>query len=206
MKGFKKYFNIYTLIQTQIVIPQNRNLFITSLVVILPFVFLFLWIPPFSLIIDNILMAIGISNGREFYYTLTLEYAPPFFYTLLFGGMILNLGNAIYLYTKQRFENMQSAFLRIRLVSAFSYPALLWGILWGIFFLMGPERNVHILLLISFSLIALNLSGAFYAIPLILQLKKEQKIGLSVTIFCIIFSVIIGLDLLITLFVRKKLK
>ena len=71
---------------------------------------------------------------------------------------------------------------------------------------MGPERNVHIFLLILLSLPALNLLGLFYAVPLILQLKKEHKTGLPGTVFYLIFSCIIGFDIVTAFLIQKKRK
>lgn len=140
----------------------------------------------------------------ESYYVLTLEKAPPLFYAALAGGMILNLVNAVALSRKSDFENVRKALVLIRAVSVITYPALLWGFLCSVFFLLGPKRNEHMLFLITLSLPVLNLSGAFYSVPLILHLRKEQKIGILATVFYIIFSFIIGADIFAAFSVRNK--
>lgn len=172
--------------------------------------FLFLWIPPFSMVIFSALTILegftGLTSILKLFDSLTLEYAPPFFYAALAGGLILNLVNSIRLLNRQKFDTIQELMIMIRGLSIITYPALLWGALCSILFLMGPDRNVHIFLLILLSLPALNLLGLFYAVPLILQLKKEQKTGLAGTAFYLIFSCIIGFDIVTAFLIQKKRK
>lgn len=172
--------------------------------------FLFLWIPPFSMVIFSALSVLegltGLTSILKLFDSLTLEYAPPFLYAALAGGLILNLVNSIRLLNRQKFDTIQELMIMIRGLSIITYPALLWGTLCSILFLMGPDRNVHIFLLILLSLPALNLLGLFYAVPLILQLKKEHKTGLPGTVFYLIFSCIIGFDIVTAFLIQKKRK
>lgn len=187
---------------------EKRNLLIPNLVIIWPMFLLVLFIPPFTLIMSP-LVWIEVFFHIALYdnlIELILEDIPVLLYSMLIMGVLLNLGNAVSMSLKKRVGDLQPAFFRIRFMSVLLYPALVWGIMIGIFFLLGRSRNEHILFSISLSLPALSLSGAFYAIPLILHLRKTRKIGLPGTIFCMIFSVVIGLDLLAALIIRKKLK
>ena len=169
---------------------EKWNLLFPDLVIICPMLFLVLFIPPFTLIM------------------LPFAWIEAFFQIALYDDLMdLILEDIPFLlYSMLVMADLQSAFYRIRFMSILLYPALFWGMILGIFFLLGPSRNEHIFLSILLSLPALNLSGAFYAIPLILHLRKTQKLVLSETIFGLIFSVVIGLDLLTALFIRKKLK
>ena len=187
---------------------EKWNLLFPDLVIICPMLFLVLFIPPFTLIMlpfawIEAFFQIALYDDLM---DLILEDIPFLLYSMLVMAVLVNLGNAVSLSLKKRIGDLQSAFYRIRFMSLQLYPALFWGMILGIFFLLGPSRNEHIFLSILLSLPALNLSGAFYAIPLILHLRKTQKLGLSGTIFGMIFSVVIGLDLLTALFIRKKLK
>lgn len=170
---------------------NHINLAFPLLLIISPWIFLFIWIPPFGLII----------------YDIDFRYGwPPYFYSMLIGGGMLNFGNAMFLFITHKIEKSRNAFLLIRSVCVFTYPALVWGLLLSILFLMGPEANKHIFLLMALSIIALNLSGAFYAIPLLLQLKKEQKISLLTTVSYTIFQFIFGMDVITTFLIMKELK
>lgn len=181
---------------------EKRSLSIPNLVIIWPMLLLIFFIPPFTLIISPLVL----FDLYEMFLKLFLEGLFFLLYMVLIVGVFLNLGNAVFLSIKQRFEDLQSAFYRIRFMSVMLYPALVWGMIMGVFFLLGPSRNEHVFYSISFSLPVLNLSGTFYAIPLILHLRKAQKLRLLGTIFCMTFSMVIGLDLLVALFIRKKLK
>ena len=71
---------------------------------------------------------------------------------------------------------------------------------------MGPEANKHILFLMGLSIITLNLSGTFYAVPLLLQLKKEQKISSLTAVSYTVFQFILGMDIITTFLIMKELK
>lgn len=185
-----------------------RTTFIPYFIITWPLIFLALWIPPFYLFGGGLFVIAGLLAGYPMWAEIPLkflDYGAPFCYAMLIGGIILNLGNAVFLSTRQRYGNLQTALLTIRRLCVGLYPSLLWGILPAIFFLMGPDRNKHILFLIALSLPALNLSGAFYAVPLVLRLKKEGKISFVATILYVLFSFVIGFDLLATFYMRKKL-
>lgn len=187
---------------------QRKYLLIPFLIILCPWFYLLLWIPPFSLIPSLPFELLTIFTG-EFLPDiglLFLEDAPLLLYVMLAGAVILNIRNAMLLYKTQNLQKAKTGLFVIRTASAFTYPALLWGLLLAIFFLMGPDRNKHIFFLIALSFPALNISGALYAIPLILQLKKEQKIGVPASVCSILFQFIIGLDLITVLYINKKMK
>ncbi len=56
------------------------------------------------------------------------------------------------------------------------------------------------------SIITLNLSGTFYAVPLLLQLKKEQKISSLTAVSYTVFQFILGMDIITTFLIMKELK
>lgn len=161
------------------------------LLIICPWFFLFIWIPPFNLI----------DYGVDFRYGW-----PPYFYLILIAVVMVNFVNAMFLLITHKTEKSRNALFFIRMVCVFTYPALVWGFLLSIFFLMGPDENKHIFCLMAFSFIALNLSGAFYAVPLLLRLKKEGKIRLLTTFLYTIFQFVFGMDVITTFIIMKELK
>ncbi|MBE5975687.1 MAG: hypothetical protein E7251_13935 [Paenibacillaceae bacterium] len=176
----------------KLIINRNHlNLVFPLSLIIWPWIFLFIWIPPFALII----------------YDIDFRYGwPPYFYSMLIGGVMLNFGNAIFLFITHKIEKSRNALFLIRSLSVITYPALAWGFLLSIFLLMGPEANKHILFLMGLSIITLNLSGTFYAVPLLLQLKKEQKISSLTAVSYTVFQFILGMDIITTFLIMKELK
>lgn len=192
---------------------QHNRIWIPLFTIIWPWVFLILWIPPFTLIGATPLLWIdswtGTSSADRFMdmeLQLVHHHGILFFYVLLIAGMVFNLINAMQLASKKQFECAQSALLTLRIASIFTYPALVWGLPLSVLFLLGPKENEHILFLIFLSLPALNLSGAFYSVPLVLELKRKQKINVPDTIFYLIASFIVGLDIIGTFLMRRKWK
>lgn len=170
---------------------NHMNLVFPLSLIIWPWIFLFIWIPPFALII----------------YDIDFRYGwPPYFYSMLIGGVMLNFGNAIFLCITHKIERSRNALFLIRYSCVITYPALVWGFLLSIFLLIGPEANKHILFLMGLSIITLNLSGTFYAVPLLLQLKKEQKISSLTAVSYTILQFILGMDVIATLLIMKELK
>lgn len=187
---------------------RSRALIPPYFIIIWPLVFLALWIPPFFILGSGLFAILGVLADypmQEMHLSI-LDYGTPFCYAMLIGGTLLNFGNAVYLSMRQRYEDLESGLQIIRRLCIGIYPSLLWGILPAIFFLLGPDRNEHILFLIVLSLPALNLSGAFYAVPLVLQLRRKEKISQMKEIIYIFFSFVIGLDLLAAFYLRKELK
>lgn len=182
-----------------------ENLYIPLFLIIWPWFFLALWIPPFFLGLELLFMITIAFTGLPVSSTFFLEDGSLFCYTMLAVSTCLNLGYASYLFRRKEYEKMGAALRMIRNMSALTYPALLWGIPFSIFFLMGPARNKHIFILIMLSIPALNLSGAFYAVPLVLELRKERKISLAAAVILFLCSFIIWADILSSFYIRKNM-
>lgn len=164
------------------------------LLLICPCFFLSLWIIPFCFWLPT-----DIS-----YFLLSSKPGTLFCYAILLCGVALNWINAVHLSKTQNFKGMQISLLIIRIASIIVYPALLWGQLQAILYLMGPAENQHIFFLITLSLVALNISGMFYVIRLIFHLKKIHKAGLLAVNCYIIFGFIIVFDIISVLILQNK--
>lgn len=164
------------------------------ILLICPLLFLILWIPPFGIWLP--------TEISDFF--LASKPAILFCYAILICAVALNWINAFHLSRNQNFKGMQTSLLIIRIASIIVYPALVWGQLLAIVYLMGPTDNQHIFFLITLSFVALNISGMFYAIRLILHLKKTHKIGLFAANCYIIFGFIIGFDIISALMLQNK--
>lgn len=164
------------------------------LLLICPCFFLSLWIVPFCIWIP--------TDISDFFRSSTP--GPIFCYAILLGGVALNWINAFYQFKTQNFKGMKISLLTIRIASIVVYPALIWGQLLSILYLMGPPQNQHIFFLIALSFVALNISGMFYAIRLILQLKNTHKMGLLEAVCHIIFGFMIIFDIISALILQNK--
>lgn len=173
---------------------QWRVCLFPILLLICPCFFLYLWIVPFSFWLPA---EIG-------YLFLASKWGTLFCYAILLCGVTLNWINSFHLSKTQNFKGIQISLLIIRIVSIIIYPALVLGQLLSIFYLMGPNHNQHIFFLIALSFVALNVSGMFYAIRLILQLENMHKIGQFSAICHFLFGFIIVFDIISALILQNK--
>lgn len=173
---------------------QWRAWLFPIILLICPMFFLILWIPPFG-----IWLPIEIYN---FFHP--SKPAILFCYSILICAVALNWINAFHLSRNQNVKGIRTSLLIIRIASIFVYPSLAWGQLLALLYLMGPVHNQHIFYLIALSFVALNISGMFYAIRLILYLKKIRKIKWFTASCYIIFGFIIVFDIISALILQIK--
>lgn len=175
----------------------HKILWISLTVVIVPWLFLVTWIPPIFLLVPHF-----IHDFMDEFFHNHIRFA----YVLLMSEIVLNLVNAIILYVYKRFESMRFALFVLRAYSIPTYIGLVWGLPFCLFYLLGPKWNENMLSLLLISFPTLNLSGAFYEILLIWELRKRQKISCGMAVFCIITSFVVGLDILVTFLMGKKFR